>query len=93
MPNCPSKHGNDCASWEIGESLHHILLTTIKEVIMGSSFFSFFVDEAIIIDNKSWISIYCYVVATWIPMLILFTFEKLVEGGISFNIKIIIFLF
>jgi hypothetical protein len=39
MPNHPSKPCNDCASWEIVESLHCVVLNAIKKTILASNFF------------------------------------------------------
>ncbi len=51
------------------------VLTTTKETILTSIFFSLFADEVITIDNQSWISIHYYLVATWKHMHVLFTLE------------------
>jgi len=53
MVNHPSKHENDSISWEIVENLYHVVLIATKEKMMALNFFSFFVNEAIIIDNQS----------------------------------------
>jgi hypothetical protein len=57
------------------------VLIVIKEEILSSHFLSFFVDEVITIDNQSWISIHHYVVASFMCVPILFTFEHLGDGG------------
>jgi hypothetical protein len=67
-----------------------VVLTTIKEVILASSFQFNFIDELIIANNQSWISMHYYVMASWKRVLILFTFERMVEGGTTANIKNVI---
>ncbi len=64
-----------------------MVLITIKEVILASSFLSIFANEVTIIDNQSWIFVHCYVVVGWKQMPILLTLEHLVEGGAAANIK------
>lgn len=66
------------------------MLTTIKETILTSNFFSLFANEVIAIDNQSWISIHYYLVATWKHIHVLFTLEQFVESGIATYIKVII---
>jgi hypothetical protein len=88
--NHPSKYWSDYAKWEITQFLHHVVLTTIKEIILASSFQSNSIDELIIADNQSWISMHYYVMASWKRVLILFTFERMVEGGTTINIKNVI---
>jgi len=51
VPNNPFKHLSDCASLEIVEVLHHVVLIATKEAIMASSFLSIFVGEVITINN------------------------------------------
>ncbi len=58
-----------------------------KKVIFASCFLPIFAHEITIVDNKSWISMHCYVVASWRRVLVLFTFERLVENGIATNLK------
>jgi hypothetical protein len=58
---------------------------------MVSSFISFSINEIIIINNQSGISIHCYQVVDWKHVHVLLTFEKLLEGGTTINIKAIIF--
>jgi hypothetical protein len=65
VPNNPFKHRNDCARWEIIEALHHVVLTTIKKVILVSNFLSIFANEVITFNNQSWIFIHCCVVVVW----------------------------
>jgi hypothetical protein len=50
-------------------------------------FLPIFANEITIIDNKSWISMHCYVVASWRWVPILFKFDRLVESGIATDIK------
>jgi hypothetical protein len=87
MLNNIVKHWSDCVSLEIVKVLHHVVLTANKEAIMASSFLSIFVDEMITIDNQSWIFVHWYVVVGWKRIPILLTFECLVEGGATTNIK------
>jgi hypothetical protein len=63
VPNYPSKHWNDCGTWEIAELLHNVVLNAIKEVILAFNFLLVFTNEITIVDNQSWISIHCYMVA------------------------------
>jgi len=79
--NNPSKHWSDYSSWEIVESLCNHVLIVIKEEILSSPFFSIFANEVITIDNQSWISIHYYVVASFMRVPILLTFEHLGDGG------------
>ncbi len=81
MSNNPSEHWSDCFGWEIDESLCNHVLIVIKEEILYSPFLSIFVDEVITIDNQSWISIHYYVVASFMCLPILLTFEHLGDGG------------
>jgi hypothetical protein len=67
------------------------VLITTKETIMASSFFSFSIDEIIIINNQSWISIHYYMVVALKCVYVLFTFQWMVKGGTTTNIKAIIF--
>ncbi len=87
VPNNPFKHLSDCASLEIVEVLHHVVLIATKEAIMASSFLSVFVGEVITINNQSWIFVHCYVVVGWKQKPILLTLECLVKGGVIANIK------
>jgi hypothetical protein len=50
-----------------------------------------FIDEIIIIDNQSWISIQCYVEEGWKHVFILLTSEWLIEGEITANNKVVIY--
>jgi hypothetical protein len=75
------KHWNDCFGSKIAKSLCNYVLTVIKEEILSSLFLSILVDEAITIDNQSWISIHYYVAASFMRVPILFTFEHLGDGG------------
>jgi len=72
------------------EYIHHVVLIAIKKIILASRFLPIFANEITIVDNKSWISMHCYVVASWRWVPILFTFECLVESGIATNIKSVI---
>ncbi len=92
MLNHPSKYWSDYVEWEITQFLHHVVLTTIKEVILASSFQSNSIDELIITNNQSWISMHYYVMASWKQVFILFTFEHMVKGGTLVNIKNVIML-
>jgi hypothetical protein len=67
-----------------------VVLTIIKEVILASMFQSNFADELTIVNNQSWISMHYYVMASWKRVLILFTFERMGEGGTTANIKNVI---
>jgi hypothetical protein len=67
------------------------VLIATKEAISTAPFLSISIDEIIIIDNQSWISIHCYVEEGWKHVLILFTFEWLVECEITTNIKVVIY--
>jgi len=58
---------------------------------MVSIFLSFFINEIIIINNQSGISIHCYGVVDWKHAHVLLTFEQLLEGGTITNIKAIFF--
>jgi hypothetical protein len=66
------------------------VLIAFKEAISTSPLLSIFIDEIIIIDNQSWISIHCYVEEGWKCVLILLTLKWLVEGEITTNIKVVI---
>jgi hypothetical protein len=81
VPNNPSKHWSDCFGWEIVESLCNHVLIVIKAKILSSPFILIFVDEIITIDNQSWIVIHYYVVASFMCVPILLTFEHLGDGG------------
>ncbi len=70
--------------------MHHFALITTKEIILASSFLSISIDEVIIINNQSWISIHCDVMIGFNCVAILFILECLVEGGNATNIKTII---
>lgn len=70
--------------------MHHFALITTKEIIFASSFLSISIDEVIIINNQSWISIHCDVMIGFNCVAILFILECLVEGGNATNIKTII---
>jgi hypothetical protein len=52
-----------------------MVLSATKKSILAFSFLSIFVDEITILDNQSWISIYCYVVVGWRFFFILFTLK------------------
>jgi hypothetical protein len=58
---------------------------------MVSSFLSFSINEIIIINNQSGISIHCYGVVDWKHVHVLLTFEQLLEGGTITNIKVVLF--
>jgi hypothetical protein len=47
VPNHPSKPCSDCASWEIVESLHHVVLNAIKNTILALNFFSISTNQVI----------------------------------------------
>jgi hypothetical protein len=51
MPNYPSKHWS--VGWEIAKSLHNVVLSVTKEVILAFSFLSIFADEITTMDNRS----------------------------------------
>lgn len=42
VPNHWSKHWNDYVGWKIVQNLHHVMLITIKEVILASHFLETF---------------------------------------------------
>ncbi len=48
-------------TWLGIEYLRHVVLIATKEAISTSPFLSIFIDEIIIIDNQSWVSIHCHV--------------------------------
>jgi hypothetical protein len=60
---------------------------------MVSSFHSFYINEIIIINNQSGISIHCYGVVDWKHLHVLLTFEQLFETRTIINIKAIFLCF
>jgi len=86
--NNPSKHWSSCASWEIVKNLHHVVWIATKETFFFSCFFSSFVNEITILTIKGWISIHCYVVASFRRVTILFTLEWLVASGTATTSKL-----
>jgi hypothetical protein len=52
-----------------------MVLSATKEAILTFNFLFIFTYEVITVDNESWISIHCYVVARWKKIPILLTLE------------------
>jgi hypothetical protein len=67
------------------KSLHNAILNTTKEVILASSFLSIFINEKIIVNNQSWISVHYYVMVSW-RHVFFFTLECLVHFSKIFNL-------
>jgi hypothetical protein len=67
-----------------------IILVFVTPLILISNFLSLS-RQIIIIKNQSWISIHCYGVVVWKCVHVLFTFDQLVEGGTTTNIKVVNF--
>jgi len=51
MLNYPSKHWS--VGWEIAWSLHNVVLSATKEVILAFNFLFIFADEITTMDNQS----------------------------------------
>jgi hypothetical protein len=89
MPNYPSKRWSDYGKWEIAKLLHNVILNVTKKVILAFSFLLVYANGITIVDNQSWSSIHCYMVAGWKIIPIMFALKQL-EGGTTSNIKFIL---
>ncbi len=54
IKNMPMKHWFDNLGWKMEENIHYVVLEHTKEVIKGSPFLAFFVDEITTSDTESW---------------------------------------
>ncbi len=86
----PIKHWSNGSRWEMVDCMSKQILKQTQTTIVGENFLFLNVDEVIIIDNQSWISVHAYVMHAWKRNHILLTLHCVVEGGNAYNLIIII---
>jgi len=52
VKNNPRKHWIDGSGWGMAETMHDVVLTSIKAVTQATNYFSMSVDEATTLDNQ-----------------------------------------
>jgi hypothetical protein len=79
-------HAQAIFSWEMAESMHKIVIESIKVVVQKAKYLAISYDEVTTINNQSWCKVHTYVVDRfkWIPLLL--NLEKVIGGGNANNL-------
>jgi hypothetical protein len=77
VKHTPKKHWINYSGWGIIESMNHLLLQSIRNVINVVDVLSMNVNEVTTIGNASCISLHVYVVQSWKQILLLFVWKWL----------------
>jgi uncharacterized membrane protein len=59
------KHSTNFAGWGMIESMNELLLESTQNVVVAINFIHVNINEVIVIDNTSWISLHLYVLQGW----------------------------
>ncbi len=78
VENMPHKHLHDSSSWEMVETMHHIIMESMKIiVIQKAKYIVVNYDEVTNINNQSWCSMHAYIVDGFRRLPLLLNLERL----------------
>ena len=90
LKNNPHHHWSDNSGWAMAEAIERVVLKRTKEVMQVANFFSLSCDEVTSVDCQSCISVHDYVVIDWKQMPVFLTLERVIEGGTTDNLIVVI---